>query len=1119
MSPNIVTKKLNIGFLTLIFVCTIFIFSCKSIEEEKVLFKRLPATQTGIDFSNDITESESLNIALFTYMYNGGGVGIGDFNNDGLQDLFFSGNMVPSKLYLNKGEMQFEDVTAFSKIDTEGIWASGVSVVDINNDGLLDIYLCTSGPKAPGGTWKNLLYINQGGAIPTFVEQADDYGIGNYNYTTHAAFFDFDLDGDLDLYVLTNNPEDHAPNNFKHKSHRMNGEGVDFLYRNEGADSNGQIHFTDVSKESGIVHQGYGLGIGISDFNDDGWPDVYVSNDYISDDLLYINNQDGTFTEDSSSFFSHTALNSMGNDISDFNNDGLVDVFTVDMRPSTSKEDKLMTSVTGVDFYIMSQKFNYQKQFLKNSLQLNMGQESFGDIAYLSGVAATDWSWGPLFADFDNDGLKDLHITNGYVKKISNLDFINYGQYSHERLISDKKLSKRIFDELLQLQDYGTPNKIYRNNGDITFDDKTESWGLNVNSVSNGSAYVDLDNDGDLDIVANNINQKAFVYENKSNVLKPDYNFLKIQLKGDSLNTMGIGAKVKVYTNGKLQVQEQSLYRGYQSSIDPILHFGLGRSAVDSIVVHWSVKGTQVLKNIVPGMKVVVHQKEAGPNIERKEPKKKIIFNDITDTSKLALEHRENSYMEFKKYPLQPYGLDKEGIKLAIGDVNGDGLDDFYFGGAHKSAGVLSMQTENGTFSKVIFPDPEYEDVAATFFDADGDMDMDLYVVSGGSEFLDGHFFYRDRLYINDGTGNFKRNVEALPKINVSGSIVLAEDIDGDGDKDLFVGGRCRPGKYGYRAKSSVLINQNGKFLDRTAVWLEKEGELGMATDAIFIDLDEDGRRDLLVAAEYAPIKVYINTGERFILRDNTGLEDFEGMWLSIATSDMDSDGDMDIVAGNLGLNTVFTHRDRPIQLFSQDFDKNGSVDPILCYLEDNERFIPFHYRNDLLNQLVFLRAKFTDYKSYSEADIVQILGEDMIKEANKARANYFQTAYIENISKGHDIKFKVSPLPKTSQVAPIMAIHIDDFNKDGKLDILMGGNNSNMEVSSGPSDASRGHVLLGDGTGNFIEEPLHNGDSEFFGDIRDISPIKLSENRTGILIAKNSGKLKMVTLVNNSTN
>lgn len=1118
MSTNI-TEKLNNGFLTLILICATFIFSCKS-NEEQALFKRLRATQTGIDFSNDITESESLNIALFTYMYNGGGVGVGDFNNDGLQDLFFSGNMVPSKLYLNKGEMQFEDVTSGSGINTEGIWASGVTVVDINNDGLLDIYLCTSGPMAPGTTWKNLLYINQGGETPSFVEQADDYGIGNYNYTTHAAFFDYDHDGDLDLYVLTNNPEDHAPNNFKHKSNRMNGAGVDFLYRNEGADSNGQIHFTDVSKESGIIHQGYGLGMGISDFNDDGWPDVYVSNDYISDDLLYINNQDGTFTENNAGFFPHTTLNSMGNDIADFNNDGLVDVFTVDMRPSSNKEDKLMTSVTGVDFYMMSQKFNYQKQFLKNSLQLNWGQKSFGDVAYLSGVAATDWSWGPLFADFDNDGLKDLHITNGYVKKISDLDFINYGKYSHERLVADKALSERIYGELQNLEDYSTPNKLYRNNGDITFEDKTEAWGLNVNSVSNGAAYVDLDNDGDLDLVANNINEKAFVYENKASELFPSHNFLKVRLKGTIPNALGLGAKVKVYYDGEVQVQEQSPFRGYQSSVDPILHFGLGNNeAADSIVVHWPDGRIQSLISVASGKEITLNQADAKQKSSSKKGRENVIFKDVTDSLDLGLEHHENFYVEFKRHPLQPYALDKEGTKLAVGDVNADGLDDFYFGGAHKSSGVLATQNSDGSFTKIRFQDPEYEDVAATFFDADGDMDLDLYVVSGGTEFLDGHFFYRDRLYVNDGTGNFKRDADALPKINASGSVVLLNDFDGDGDVDLFIGSRCRPGMYGYRPKSTLLINENGKFADKTTDWLGGNGQLGMVTDAILVDLDKNGHKDLLVAREYAALGIYMNNGERFIAQAATGLEPYNGMWLSLAIGDMDSDGDMDIVAGNLGSNTVFTHRNRPIQLFTQDFDKNGSVDPILCYLDENERFIPFHYRNDLLNQLVFLRTRFTDYRSYAKADITQILGKDLIEKAQKERADYFQTVYIENGSEGQDLKFRVSPLPKTSQVAPIRAIHINDFNDDGKLDILMGGNNSNMELSSGPSDASVGHLLLGDGTGNFLEEPLYGAISGFSGNIRDLNPIQLSQDREAILIVKNSGKLKMVAMDSGRTN
>ncbi|TKK66025.1 RNA-binding protein [Ilyomonas limi] len=1079
---------------SLFIILTLFMSGCTSDSQKpNALFKLLPSNETGITFSNVITQSDSLNILEYMYFYNGGGVGVGDINNDGLTDVFFTGNMVTSKLYLNKENFQFQDITQQAGITTKG-WCTGVAVVDINNDGYLDIYVCRAGSKIPGDR-ANQLFINN--RNNTFTESAQAYGIADTAYTTQAAFFDYDKDGDLDLYLLTH---DHSPktvNNIDPIKEHGEGRNTDKLYRNNGNIRNGHPTFTDVSAQAGIQIEGYGLGVAISDINSDGWPDIYVSNDFSSNDLLYINNQNGTFTNRIRAYLKHESYNGMGADVSDFNNDGHPDIVVVDMLPEDNYRQKMMLgSMTNENFDFMLER-GYEPQYMRNTLQLNNGNGHFSEIAQLAGVDKTDWSWSPLFADFDNDGFKDLFITNGYLKDITDRDFI---VYSHNKtVLQDAKAANKTLLELMNKQQgVKLPNYAFKNNHNLTFS-KAVDWGFDQPSFSNGDAFADLDNDGDLDLVINNINDEAFIYRNESEKTKKN-NYLQISLVGDSLNTFGLGTKVTIYHQGNIQYYEHNLYRGYESSVTNVIHFGLGNiNVIDSVNVLWPDGKVQQLVDVPVNQRIVVNKKDAAVKLHEKPNKSPTIFSEVSALKGIRFLHKENRYSDLTSKPLMPHTYSTMGPAMAAGDVDGNGLDDFFIGGSAGNAGSFYFQDKSGHFTKQDFAhDIEYEDMGALLFDADNDNDLDLYIVSGGSEFAEGSAFYQDRLYKNDGKGNFKKDSGALPVITASGSCVTAADFDRDGDLDLFVGGRFSPGKYPLAPESYILENRGGKFINATDRICGGLKNIGMVTSALWTDFDNDSLIDLLVVGEWMPITIFKNVGGKLInVTASAGLGETSGWWNSIAGGDIDNDGDMDYIIGNLGLNNPFrASMSEPLTLISGDFDQSGIPHTILTWYNGGKNY-PWSSKDVMLGQMPRLGKKFFMYNDFAKATITDIIPSEIYKKASVLKSTCFSTSYLENLGGG---KFELKPLPIQAQFAPVNGIIIRDVDHDGNLDCLLTGNWYAPDVSIGRYDAFTGLYLRGNGKGNFANVPV--SESGFFINSDSRSLIQLYSGSGEALIA-----------------
>ena len=1121
LQPTILMKILVKQFFFIIF----FAFLISSCRQEPTLFTLLSSRETGIDFSNNLVENDTFNALEFEYIYNGGGVAVGDMNNDSLPDVFFAGNMVSSQLYLNKGSMTFENITEAAGTTTN-VWCTGVATVDINQDGWLDIYVSVAG-FVPDAKKNNLLFINKGNnaeGIPVFTEMAAAYGLADEGYSTQAAFFDYDKDGDLDVYILTNALEKQNRNSVRPKRVASEAPGTDQLYRNDGPGQNGHPVFTNVSEEAGITIEGYGLGITINDLNYDGWPDVYCANDFLSNDLVWINNQDGTFTNKASEYLMHQTHNGMGVDIADFNNDGLVDIMVLDMLPEGNERQKMMLPGTNYDRFKLALSQGYEPQYMRNTLQLNNGFQpdgtpSFSEISQLAGVNATDWSWAPLFADFDNDGYRDLFITNGYRKDVTNLDYIFYSRQATmmgTQAAQDSQL-QALAKELPEVKVH---NYVYQNNKDLTFSNKTKDWGLDVPSFSNGAAYADFDLDGDLDLVINNIDEPAFVFQNNAVEMgkeKPSNHYLRIQLNGPEQNQSAFGTKVRIKYGSHSQYESFTVYRGYKSTVESVMHFGLGTAAtVDSLEVIWPDGKYQLLQDIAANQKIAIDYQDAldkTPASELEFTLQQPLFSEITSTRGLRYKHEENEVIDFKITPLLPHKHSQNGPGIAVGDVNGDRQDDFYVGGDAQHSGKLFLQQEDGNFAESAFPASEdYEDMGMVFFDADNDTDLDLYVVSGGSGFSSLSRFYQDRLYVNDGSGNFTLNETALPEIQTSGSCVKAADFDGDGDLDLFVGGRIVPDKYPFPARSYILENDgNGKFSDATDRMAPGLAEIGLVTDALWTDFDNDTHIDLLVVGEWMPLTFFKNEQGKLVnITENTGLSNTHGWWNSLAAADFDSDGDTDYVAGNLGLNSYYKASPKePMTIYSKDFDNNGSIDPILAHYIQGEKQV-VHSRDALIEQIVAMKGRFKRFTDYAQANFEQSLRKDELEGAYTLESQTFASSYIENLGNG---KFSLKQLPERAQFSPIYGMLPGDYDHDGKPDLLAVGNFYGSETMLGWYDASIGTFLKGDGAGNFTSVNVNTLGFYAGKDAKALAQLQQADGRPLLLVTNNADSLQTFTL------
>ncbi len=1092
-------------------------FSCKPEKTgEDPVFKKLSSGKTNITFQNTLKETDTFNYFLYSYMYMGGGVSVGDLNNDGLTDIYFTGNMVSNRLYLNMGNLKFKDVTEISGTGGDRRWMLGSTLCDINEDGLLDIYVSVSGLT---GNCKNLLFLNLGNnpeGIPVFQEEAAKYGLDDKGKSTQTTFFDYDNDGDLDLYVA-NYPitQFKAPPYFYRQM--MNNVKMDesgHLYRN-----NGDGTFANVTVEAGLLTFGLSLSATVGDLNQDGYEDLYISNDFTSPDFYFFNNGNGTFTDRTKEVIGQTSFYGMGADIADYNNDGLPDIMQIDMAPEDNQRAKEnMTDMTQEDFNeMLNQGFHHQYRY--STLQLNRGVREnglpyFSNAAWIAGVTSTDWSWAALFADFDLDGWKDLYVTNGSRRDINNIDYFNKMEKSS---YFNKGLDKaELLEQVRNMPFKPLTNYIFRNNGDLTFSKHNADWGVTETSYSNGVAYADLDNDGDLELIVNNIDAEALVYKNNATEKKLG-NYLKIGFEGSPQNRMGIGSVITIWNDGKMQMGELTLSRGYQSSVEPILYFGLaGYETVDSLCVKWPDGKVQHLRHVNANQKLTLHYAEASRPATVHAIQEKP-FKEITDQVQPGFMHKENIFNDFSIQPLLPYKLSMTGPGISVGDVNSDKLEDFFIGNASHSSGQMFIQSSDGSFKIQPGPwktDNRFEETGSLLFDVDNDGDLDLYVVSGGYEYPKDSKEYQDQLYLNDGKGNYMKDEKALPATTSSGSCIKAFDYDKDGDLDLFVGGRQVPHEYPFPAQSYILENKsaNGvvKFEDVTAKLAPELAKAGMVTDAFCADINKDSWPDLIVVGEWMPVCYYRNDHGKF---SKTEIEGTNGWWFSIEGADFDKDGDMDLVAGNLGLNFRYkASADKTFDVFAADFDLDGKSDIALCYYQGNEQY-PVRSRPCFLAQNPGLALRFPTYKSFAKATISDVYTRKVLKESLHLQAETFASCYFENIGNG---QFKVNKLPNEAQLSSINDIIIDDFDHDGHLDILAAGNLFSVEVVTPRNDGGVGVFLKGNGKGNFKVIPTVT--SGFFvpKEVKALSIIQLNNNNKdkAVLVGNNNDELQLIKYI-----
>ena len=1060
---------------------------CLSTKSEK-LFSKVPSSQSNIFFTNTIKEDLSFNFINYPPVYSGAGVAVGDIDNDGLEDIYFVSNFGKNKLYKNKGDFKFEDITDKANINSYSGFDSGVTMLDINNDGWLDIYLCKAGSLGNDEGRRNKLFINQKNG--TFKEEAKKWGLDDPGYTTQVFPFDYDNDGDLDLYVLNYRYDFRNNTKISGKIQSQIEEITsDQLYRNDGN------YFTKVTGEAGLYNKAWGLGVAIADINNDGWEDIYVSNDYLEPDVIYINQKNGTFKNQVLKRFKHISFNSMGSDIADINNDLFPDLITLDMlaeKYARAKEN--MASMSTANFNNMV-KIGYHHAYMANMLHLNTGNGTFQEIGQVAGITKTDWSWTPLLADFNNDGLKDLFVSNGIFKDVGNRDFKNTIKLKNARgeSITLKQLKELMPSEKLN-------NYIFKNNGDLTFTKKIKEWGLEDPGFSHGAVYADLDNDGDLDLITNNVEGEVGLYKNNS-----ENNYLQIRLKGSNTNTFAIGSKVYLLDKNFKQLQQLYLSRGYESSVTPILHFGLDDVAqVDTLIVQWNDGKTTTLTNVKANQRLTISYDSATnkPLAVHHTLTQKTSINPITIG--IDYTHQENDFNDYALQLLIPQKQSTKGTKIAVGDVNGDGLDDFFVGNAQGSPAALYIQKKDGTFTAsntaLWKKHATYEDANAQFFDADGDGDMDLYVVSAGYNLPKDSPLLQDRLYFNNGKGIFTHKPNALPEMHTSGKALAIADYDNDGDPDIFIGGNVIPGKYPLPPHSYLLQNNNGKFVNKTPNNQDLD-KIGMVTDACFTDYDTDGDLDLLVVGEWMKPTIFNNQNGHFSkTKATSGFQNQEGWWFSVTAADFDGDGDQDYVLGNLGHNNKFHPSEKkPLYIYAKDFDDNGTFDVALSKINDG-RLVPVRGKECSSEQNPFLLDKIQTYKQFAHLDMNDIYGKEKLKAAFKLTAHNFKTVYAQNLGDG---SFKITQLPNQAQVGPTMATLATDVNNDGKLDIIGIGNLYDAEVETIRYDSNLGYVLLGDGNGNFSYakelNPLIDKDT------KDIKKITINNTPYFIVVSNNA--------------
>lgn len=1082
------------------------LFSCDQTSEaiSHTQFSKLESERSGVDFSNSLKFDQSFNIYKYRNYYNGGGVGIGDVNNDGFVDIYFTGNLTENRLYLNNGDLTFTDVTESAGVGGKKSWSTGVSMADINGDNLLDIYVCNSG-NIKGDNKQNELFINNGDG--TFIESAEAYGLADKGFSTHAAFFDYDRDGDLDVYLLNNSFQAIGSFNLKKNQRPVrNEDGGDKLFRND----NGR--FIDISEEAGIYGSviGFGLGVTVGDLNLDGWQDIFISNDFFERDYIYINNQDGTFSEELENQMKSITGASMGADMADINNDGYPDLFVTEMLPEPNDRLKTKTTFENWDRYQYNVDNGYYHQFTRNMLHLNNGDNTFSEIGRLAGVEATDWSWGALIADYDNDGNKDLFIANGIYKDLTDQDYINY--------ISTAEMAKSVISEdgvdFQKLTDVIPSNQIsnymYRNQGELEFNNVTRNWGLDEPSHSNGSAYADLDNDGDLDLVINNLNATSSIYINYNERVNPDQNYIKLVLKGGEKNTSAVGSRVQVYQGEQMYAYEQMPVKGFQSSVDPRINIGLNKNDIDSLIVFWPNGDHSKLNNVSVNQTLVIDYNETDRSSNNwQKDNDNNLFEEATGILS-NYTHIENEFVDFDRDRLLYHMLSVEGPALCKGDFNSDGLEDIYIGGAKDQEASMFFQSANGSFRKVnnslFAQDKLSEDVDCSCFDADNDGDLDLYVASGGNEFPSSSSALIDRLYFNDGKGSFTKSNQILPTFQFENtSVVAPSDFDNDGDLDLFVGTRAKPFLLGIPVDGYLLENDgSGEYRNVTTSSASVLKKLGMITDATWADIDQDGSEDLIVVGEWMGIKVFKNDNGILIdISSEMGVDSTNGWWNTIAKADVDNDGDIDFVIGNHGLNSRFkASLEKPVTMYVNDFDQNGSAEPIVCtYI--GEKSYPLALKHDLVMQLPVLKKKYVAYESYKDQSIEDIFGPELIEKSVTSEVYMLESVALINEGDSFDIK----ALPRQAQLSPVYGIEIQDFDRDGHLDVVLGGNFYNAKPEVGRYDASYGTFLKGDGTGDFSYITNESVGLSIDGQVRALTTIKSNQENL-LLIARNNESL-----------